>query len=230
MHYSPYKSLLALFFFLLSANTKAIEQSFRGWNRFSLLTPKATIRLSFEFQPERQWVREQNQLEQFDIKVASIFQLTESSNARLGLAWTPTIVPQFVSEFRIWEAFQLEHLSKNHETLFEYRLRSEQRWIATATEIAHRISGRLLLKKSLHNKVHESSSWGIAAYSEYFLNINTVSDTVPAGFGQIESFIGPMWQATANLYLQIGYLNDVSRGITNTQMFHILYSNLELTL
>lgn len=214
----------------LESQANAIQQSFQGWNRITLLTPPGPARFYVQVQPQRQWVRVQEQLTQFELKSAAVFPLAEMSSFWLGVAWVPTMTPDYINELRLWEAIQTSHFLREQKSQFEYRLRLEERWIGNSSGVAYRLSGRVYFRNALHLKLRELNSWGLSTYAEVYLNLNTVPDTVPAGFGESELFLGPMWQAAQSFYLQIGYMNQVSRGTDGIQMFHVLFTQMNFIL
>lgn len=223
-------SLIYGIFFFSARSSLGIEQSFRAWNRVSVMTHPSPVGFYFQVQPQHQWIEVRQVLTQFDLTSAIIFDLHHGYTAWLGAAWVPTLDPQYINEWRVGQALQLVQLIADQRLQLEYRLTCEQRWISNAPSVAYRLIGRFYWKEVFHLKINQRGSWGVASYLDLFMNLNQVPNAVPIGYGQSDFFIGPLWQATDQLYVQVGYLNEVSRGTNNLQMFHVLFSQLNFRL
>jgi hypothetical protein len=198
---------IALLFF--ASRAMAVESTFESWNRFTFTSKRfGDFALYGEAQPDHQW-DESRQLRQIDLKGALLYYPDATWTVGAGVAWMPSVSPQFVNELRLWETVTATFFDAGGGQKIDIRLRPEQRWIAGAQS--------------------EEGAWGLIGFEEVFFNLNSVAlNVVDGGFGQTEIFFGPFWQLSRICQIQTGYMNEYSRGtLGNNRMYHVLFTELD---
>jgi hypothetical protein len=120
-------------------------------------------------------------------------------NFFMGYLWNPQFYPTFKNENRLWQQILLSQSASMTEQ--SYRLRVEQRWIESTTDVSWRL--RLMLRTILffdHDK-----AFGLCLSDEYLQNVNDADPVVSAGFDQNRLFLGFNLRFTQKVQLDIGY-------------------------
>jgi hypothetical protein len=201
----------------------AQKTDFQSW---SLLTANISL------DSEKKWLlylEEQvrvghdfNNLERTLTRPAIGYNYDKNLTFYLGYAWTPTYIntsydDDFRDEHRIWQQILYKHTYIGLD--WQHRLRQEQRFIDDASSAANRT--RYLLRASY--KFTDSDTYGLTAYNELFVNLNTVERGPRAGFDRDRFFVGPFFQVD-NARYELGYLGEFGKRFGNDdRMINVLF-------
>lgn len=131
------------------------------------------------------------------------YQIDPQNSVMVGYLYQysqPPLAKSDVNENRAWQQY-LNVLDFKDNGRLQNRIRFEQRELeegyGTALRFRHQIKYSYPLDKD----------WGFVVSNEIFINCNTVEWGPVAGFDQNRFFIGPSYQFTPDIKLEVGYQN-----------------------
>ena len=140
-----------------------------------------------------------SQVNQLLLRTALGYRVTKFWSLWQGYAWTPSFVPRFISENRIYQ--QLLYLREFPTFKVMSRTRFEQRWIqnvpGTALRFRELLRGRFPLD---HERI-----WGIIVQDEIFFNFNSPTNGPDAGLDQNRFFLGLNKRINQHVHVDGGY-------------------------
>lgn len=150
-----------------------------------------------------------SRLERLIIRPALGYNLSQKVSLFLGYAWTPTFMnssyqEDFRNENRIWEQILVRDSRWGID--WQHRLRQEQRMLADTSGVSNRT--RYLLRGSYG--IGDSIKWGLTAYNEIFVNLNSVENGPTGGFDRDRFFVGPYITQGAGRY-ELGYVGEIAQ-------------------
>ncbi|MCB5183926.1 DUF2490 domain-containing protein [Methylobacillus gramineus] len=174
-----------------------------------------------ELQPR--WKEELNHFDQYLIRPAINYKLSDRASIWLGYADVRTNLAKGTShEQRWWQQFMYTFPTFDNGITLTSRTRLEQRNLDTGDDTGYRV--RQLLRAS--KKLESNADLSLLLWNELFVNTNNTDWGARSGFDQNRAFAGIAWQAQANARLEVGYINQFIRGQNSDRMNHILSTSL----
>ncbi len=195
----------------LNSNAHGQNTDFQSW---LLVTKNFELNDKLFIYTEAQ-ARQGNDFRRFErilLRPALGYKLNENLDLFLGYAWTPTFFNSsyrrnFREEHRIWQQAIYKHSFLDINWL--HRFRQEQRFLQSASNVANR--SRYLLKGSYNLK----ANYGLTAYNELFVSLNTVRNGPKAGFDRNRLFAGFFYTKDDARY-ELGYVGEYGRRFGDT--------------
>jgi hypothetical protein len=214
-------SVLATLALILTAaqTVRAAESDLQQW---TIIT--ATGKLS-DTSPWRYFVETQprigddiQHIERLMLRGALGFELRPGLTLWTGYAWAPLFLdgnmePKFIDEHRLWQ--QLLYDQPLDTLKLQHRLRLEQRFIDGVTEVSHRV--RYLVRASNELGQIGAAAYGLTAYNELFVNVNTTNGPVQ-GFDRDRFFLGA-YITSGNTRYEAGYIGELGVRRNNDERF-----------
>ncbi len=142
--------------------------------------------------------------DRFLLRPAVYLRLEKVFTLWAGYAFTPTLTPEYRDEHRIWEQAMLHNRFGEEDTPQVHlvnRVRFEQRFIEGRGP-SLRLRYMLRLQAPL---AYEDTISG-AIWDEVFFTLNSVEGAPKSGFDQNRFFVGPHFNFTKTIGLDLGYL------------------------
>lgn len=124
----------------------------------------------------------------------------------IGHAWTPILYDAdyhriYIDEHRAWQGISFTH--KALGVTLQHRIRQEQRFIESASDVSHR--SRYQLRGSI--PFSANGEFGVTVFDEVMTHLNSVHQGPTSGYDRNRVFIGPFWQVAGTRY-EFGYLGE----------------------
>lgn len=176
----------------------ASPQDFQLWTPLYLTAPFQERWLGwFEVQPRLG--DDASKMDQLLLRTALGYRFHERWSAWLGYAWTPSFLPGFRSENRVYQ--QLQYAGDHAFGRLTSRTRLEQRWIDHVAGAAVRF--RTMLRGQI--PVAHNDTWSLVGQDELFVNLNSPDAGPKAGFDQNRLFLGVNHRFNDHLNVDAGY-------------------------
>jgi hypothetical protein len=128
------------------------------------------------------------------------YQVTPKMSLWLGYGWTPSFLPEFNNEHRVFQQMLFE--DRYQRVSLINRTRFEQRSIEGAGGTSLRL--RHFIRASL--PLDSRGRWAAVAFNELFLNLNNTPNGPQSGFDQNRVYLGGAYNVDKHTRLELGYL------------------------
>lgn len=224
------KHLICTFLFIsfLGLNGYAqTEQQNAGWLMFlnsTKFNDKWGMHLDIQLRSADQWDGVRN----FLFRPGVTYYLHKNSNVTAGYLLTNTFLKQegatdnVLTEHRIWEQYILIHKIKL--VTLQHRFRLEQRFIERsqgdvfAQRLRYFVRGIIPIVKT--NEVFSRGTF-VALQNELFFNIQHKNKLNGESFDQNRAYAAVGHRFSKRLDIEVGYLNQFSKGRLNNTMNHV---------
>ena len=177
----------------------AYDTDSQAWAQFILNGKfKNGVRLYAEIQARQG--ENYHQFSQFLFRPAVGYQVTPKLSLWVGYGWTPTFIPNFKSENRLYEQLLLED-SVGRFSLTN-RVRLEERDIEGAGGTSLRL--RHQLRVSLPLDSHRR--WSAVGFNEVYYNLNSTGSGPQAGVDQDRVYGGASYGVNPHTKIDVGYV------------------------
>lgn len=196
------------------------EASFQIWSPVYLWARHKRMRLMLEANPRVDMSA--GEYDQLLLRQAVGYQLTPVFSVWQGYAWTPTWVPAYTNESRLFQ--QLAAENKFARFAMTNRTRLEERYIE---HLDDRTAMRLRHLIRLQAPIKMGSRWSYVFSEELFLNLNKVGTGISPGFNQNRVFVGLNRRVSDHMNVDCGYQYQyVNRNFpTEDRQNHVLLIN-----
>ena len=174
---------IILFLSEISSPVHASRHDFQIWSPV-YLTYSFTDKIQGWYEVQPRFGKNASQVNQLLLRTALGYRITKHWSLWQGYAWTPSFVPVFISENRIYQ--QLLYIQEFSAVKAMSRTRFEQRWIQNVPGTALRF--RTLLRGRF--PLDDAQVWGIVVQDEIFVNFNSPPNGPEAGLDQNRFFFG----------------------------------------
>lgn len=216
--------LLLTSFYITCNNSLAIENNFQLWTPVYLQFPiKEKFLGGLEISPRLG--NNVTDLSQLIIRPSIGYKLKENLILWQGYAWSPSFVPRFRNENRIWQQIQLsKNFSKFKMTNF---FRLEERLIEDTGSAALR--GRYTFQ--LEYPLDKKKLWSLVLSDKFYFNFYSVAEGPDAGADQNRIFIGINKEINKRIKLETGYQFQhlLKKGRPERKLIHSIISTIYLT-
>ena len=215
-----------LMFFLnaVKGTAHADRHDFQLWSPV-YLTYNWSDKIAGWYEVQPRFGNEVSKVNQLLLRTALGYRVTKFWSLWQGYAWTPTFVPAFRSENRIYQ--QLLYLREFPTFKVMSRTRFEQRWIQGVSGTSLRF--RTLLRGRV--PLDQERIWGVIVQDEIFFNFNSKTNGPEAGLDQNRFFLGLNKRINQHMHVDGGYqlqtLNTREPGFPD-DFNHILLMQLFL--
>jgi hypothetical protein len=190
-------ALLAIAALPLSARADEADSQFWSVFTFNARFPNR-LRLYAEVQPRIG--NNYHEISQLIIRPAIGYQVTPKLSLWGGYGWTPSFLPKYTSEHRV---FQQALIENNFPGLaMQNRTRLEERSIQGAGGLAWRIRHQVRVSKPLN----ATKRWAAVGYNELFWNLNSTPHGPQSGFDQDRVYLGTAYNTDRHTRVELGYL------------------------
>lgn len=193
---------------------------FQIWSPVYLWARHGKVRLMLEANP-RVGVST-GHMDQLLLRPALGYQLTPTVSVWQGYGWTPSWLPSFVNETRLWQQVMVEN--KFQRFAMVNRTRLEERYIE---HLSGRTGVRMRHFLRLQAPFKEGSRWSGVIYDELFVNLNKVSSGITPGINQNRLFVGVNRKVNEHMNVDCGYQYQyINRNFpTEDRNNHVLLFN-----
>lgn len=189
---------------------RATPHDFEAWATtaaFISFDDSKTYQLFVETQPRLgdNWQRLATAL----FRTALVYNATESVSLFAGYGWFPAFYDSdyhrsYRDDQRLWQQLLYKH--ELWDITWQHRVRQEQRWIEHTEGVSNRT--RYMLRGS--RPLNDARDFGITAFDEIMVNLNTVEGGPWGGYDRNRIFIGPYWLRGPARY-EVGFLGEHAR-------------------
>ncbi len=192
-------SLAALLTFLALRPSHAYDTDSQAWAQFTLNGKlKNGVRLYAEVQARQG--ENYHQFSQFIVRPAVGYQVTPKLSLWIGYGWTPTFIPNFKNENRLFEQVLLE--DRVGRVSLTNRVRLEERDIegagGTSLRLRHQVRASLPLDSQRR--------WSIVGFNELYYNLNSAGSGPQAGVDQDRVYSGISRTLSRHTRMDVGYV------------------------
>ena len=187
-----------MFSCFVNGTARAVDHDFQLWSPV-YLTYSYTDKIQGWYEVQPRFGTNVSQVNQLLLRTAMGYRLDQYWSLWQGYAWTPSFVPRFLSENRIYQ--QLLFLREFPTFKVMSRTRFEQRWIQTVPGTALRF--RTLLRGRF--PLDQERVWGIIVQDEIFFNFNSPTNGPEAGLDQNRFFLALNKRLNEHMHIDGGY-------------------------
>ncbi|MES2459816.1 MAG: DUF2490 domain-containing protein [Armatimonadota bacterium] len=137
---------------------------------------------------------------QLIVRPAIGYQVTRKMSLWIGYGWTPSFLPEFNNEHRVFQQMLFEDSYQG--VGLTNRTRFEQRSIEGAGGTSLRL--RHLIRAS--QPLDRQQRWAAVASNELFVNLNSTPSGPQSGFDQDRFYLGGAYNVNRHTRLELGYL------------------------
>ena len=215
----------ALFFATMGAAHAETDDDGGGWLSLNAQGKLPANGFNWHTDLQFRWRENGQEFEQFIVRPAVFYKLSERSSVWLGYAnaHTRTFRSTTVEEHRIWQQFS--YTDTIGAFTLQSRTRLEQRSFETGDDIGHRL--RQTFRVSM--RVAQAPKFSLIGSNEAFVNLNKTDWGARSGFDRNRLFLGVGYSAGAKLRLETGYLNQYVDTATTDRRNHVLLIGLNFT-
>ena len=163
------------------------------------LTYSFTDKIQGWYEVQPRFGRNVSRVNQLLLRTALGCRFTNHWSLWQGYAWTPSFVPVFINENRIYQ--QLLYIQDFTAVKIMSRTRFEQRWIQNIPGTPLRF--RTLLRGRF--PLDQDRDWGLVAQDKTFFNFNSPTIGPEAGLDQNRLFLGLNKRINENMGIDAGY-------------------------
>lgn len=156
------------------------------------------LRLYAEVQPRQG--DDYSRFSQLLVRPAVGYHVTPKISAWLGYGWTPSFLPEYNNENRVFQ--QVLHEDSFRGMGLTNRFRLEERWIEGAGGTSVRVRHQTRISKPLGRE----RRWAAIAYDELFWNLNSTLRGPQAGYDQNRVYVGAGYNTDRHTRVELGYL------------------------
>jgi len=178
----------------------ALEHDAQSWTLLTAWGRKERFRWYAEAQPRVSLT--QGRFDRLLLRPAIGVQVSPDVSLWAGYAWTPLFNPGFRDEQRPFQQVLIEQ--RFGVVSLVNRARVEERFIANTSGPSFRL--RHMVRAVV--RFSADSPWGVAAYDELFVTVNSVVGGPQAGLDQNRAFLGVNYRFSPQWQLEGGYLNN----------------------
>lgn len=173
------------------------ESDFQIWSPVYIWAQKDRVRGMLEVNP-RIGVGT-GQFDQLLLRPAAGYQLSRTTSVWQGYAWTPSWLPRYLNENRIFQQLLIENRFGRWGLVNRTRLeeRSIDHVDRTALRLRHFVRVTVPIKRE--------SKWQLVGQEEIFINLNKVNAAITPGINQNRVFLGVNRQLHRKLNMDFGY-------------------------
>jgi hypothetical protein len=184
---------------LVARPASAYDTDSQSWALLTLNGKyKSGLRIYAELQPR---VGDYSQrLSQFLVRPAVGYQATRNMSLWIGYGWTPSFLPEFNNEHRVFQQVLFED-NIGRVGLIN-RTRFEQRVIEGAGGTSLRLRHFVRASVPLDSK----RRWAAVGYNELMLNLNSTPRGPQSGFDQDRIYFGGAYNVDRHTRVELGYL------------------------
>ncbi|RRN77615.1 DUF2490 domain-containing protein [Pseudoxanthomonas sp. SGD-10] len=213
------KTLLLLSLYLLTKSSQAQTQT-SGWIA-AFHSQKFSDKLGLHFDVQLRSHDELNGVRNMLLRPGLTYFLSPKANVAAGYLFTTTDLPANASkniliEHRLWQQFI--YVYKIRSTSISHRLRFEQRFIERETEDIFSQRFRYFIRGLIpFNSKGNSFERGpfAALQNEVFLHLQNKDNFSNHTFDQNRAYIATGYRFKPSFDLEIGYLNQTTKGTNN---------------
>jgi hypothetical protein len=162
-------------------------------------------RWSAQVETQVRFVENVAELQNSLIRPAVVYRATPRTSLFFGYAFVPYFYPARRNEQRLWQ--QLITSATVRRWTLTPRVRLEERFLPSTEGVAIRLRGQMRAMRPLSR----NGAWQLSLSDEVFFHLNSVSESVQAGFSANRTQVGLNRRVSRFMTVEPGYLLQLTR-------------------